>query len=69
MCVQMPRKEAEKAGITDIPIIARRVHRTKVCHIQVCIGFAQCRWSLLLPNAGLSMLLDACDAAPKACDI
>lgn len=30
MHVQLPRKEAEKAGMTDIPIIARRVCRTKV---------------------------------------
>ncbi len=30
MNVQLPRKEAEKAGMADIPIIARRVCRTKV---------------------------------------
>ena len=30
MHVQLPRKEAEKAGMTDILIIARRVCRTKV---------------------------------------
>lgn len=30
MDMQLPRKEAEKAGMTDIPIIARRICRTKV---------------------------------------
>ena len=37
--MQLPRKEAEKAGMTDIPIIARRICRTKVnTKSLVCLG-------------------------------
>lgn len=40
---QLPRKDAEKAGLTEIPIAARRITRSKVrlslllCHVCFCV--------------------------------
>ena len=41
--MQLPRKDAEKAGLTEIPTAARRITRSKVrlslllCHVCFCV--------------------------------